>query len=238
MGTHLSELKLFSSELNTLSSEKLLLTTLNAHSFNLIQTNAIFKEALVCSNVILPDGISIVWAKQFLSGTKLKKIAGADLFAWEMQRLNDIKGTCFFLGSTENTLRAIQGRAAKDFPGVKVYTLSPPFTNAFTLAENAEMIEVINHVKPDVLFVGMTAPKQEIWAYANKEKIMATHICCVGAVFDFYAGTVKRAPQWMIKLGLEWLYRLLKEPGRLWKRYLIGNLKFIFLILKEKFSKS
>lgn len=230
----LQNFRLFKGDLNSLSSGNLLISTLNAHSYNLTKSNELFYEALMKSDVLLPDGISIVWAKRFLDGTKFKKIAGADLFAWEMQRLNAIHGSCFFFGSSMETLNAIKVRASKDYPNVKLETYSPPFTQEFTETENKEMLKAINAFQPDVLFVGMTAPKQEIWAYTHKDKIHAGHICCIGAVFDFYAGTVKRAPQWMIKIGLEWLYRLIKEPGRLWKRYLLGNCKFVGLILCEK----
>lgn len=236
MEIKLREIKLFKSDLKYLSSEKQLLTTLNAHSFNLLINNFSFQGSLLNSDIILPDGISIVLAMRFLDGTKLRKIAGADLFAWEMQRLNTAHGSCFFLGSTADTLAAIQARTASEFPNVKVQTYSPPYKKEFTLEENIEILNTINAFKPDVLFIGMTAPKQEIWAYQHKDKLNCGHICCIGAVFDFYAGTVKRAPKWMIKLGLEWLYRLIREPLRLWKRYLIGNAMFIYYIVKEKFS--
>ena len=98
------------------------------------------------------------------------------------------------------------------------------------------MVELINNVNPDVLFVGMTAPKQEKWTFEHFKKINAGHICCIGAVFDFYAGTVHRAPAWMISSGLEWLYRLVKEPKRMWRRYLIGNTLFVAEIIREKFD--
>ena len=97
------------------------------------------------------------------------------------------------------------------------------------------MLHAVNAVQPDVLFVGMTAPKQEKWAYHNHPNLLAGHTCCIGAVFDFYAGTVQRAPRVFINLGLEWFYRLAKEPRRMWRRYLIGNVKFIRAIIKEKY---
>ncbi len=226
---------LFNSSLETLSNEKLFITTLNAHSYNLAQTNLAFSEALKNSDVLLPDGISIVLAKRFLDGSKLKKIAGADLFHYEMNRLNNLQGSCFFLGSTAQTLQLIQSKAAIEFPHVKMGTYSPPFKNTFNDEDNALMLDAIRQFNPDVLFIGMTAPKQEVWAYEHLEQIQAKHICCIGAVFDFYAGTIHRAPQWIIRMGLEWLYRLGSEPKRLWRRYLIGNAQFVFLILKEKF---
>lgn len=226
---------LFNFSLETLPNEKLLITTLNAHSYNLAQTNLAFSEALEKSDVLLPDGISIVLAKRFLDGTSLKKIAGADLFHYEMNRLNNVQGSCFFLGSTAQTLQLIKAKAAIEFPHVKVETYSPPFKDIFNDEDNALMLDTIRQFNPDVLFIGMTAPKQEVWAYQHLEQIQAKHICCIGAVFDFYAGTINRAPQWIISMGLEWLYRLGSEPKRLWRRYLIGNAQFVFLILKEKF---
>ena len=230
-----SHITLFNSSLETLTNEKLLITTLNAHSYNIAQSNLAFADALKHSDVLLPDGISIVWAKRFLDGTALKKIAGADLFHYEMNRLNESQGSCFFLGSTAHTLQLIKEKAAKEFPHVKVETYSPPFKSTFNNQDTTAMLAAIGQFNPDVLFIGMTAPKQELWAYEHFEQIQANHICCIGAVFDFYAGTTHRAPQWLITLGLEWLFRFISEPKRLWKRYLIGNTQFIFLILKEKF---
>jgi N-acetylglucosaminyldiphosphoundecaprenol N-acetyl-beta-D-mannosaminyltransferase len=194
-----------------------------------------FAEALSKSDVLLPDGISIVIAVCILNGLRLKKIAGADLFYYEMNRLNSQVGTCFFLGSNEFTLKRIYNRAKSEFPGIKVFGFSPPYKSEFSSTDNKEMISAVNLHKPDVLFIGMTAPKQEKWVYQHFNELEVGHICCIGAVFDFYAGTVKRAPEWMIYLGLEWFYRLLKEPRRMWRRYLIGNFKFIWLVIRENF---
>lgn len=234
----LSKLNLFNQELQFIPNQKLLITTINAYSYNLAQEDEEFAEALLKSDILLPDGISIVYAKYFLDGKKIKKIAGADLFHFELNRLNKIGGKCFFLGSTDDTLSSIVKKMTNDFPGVIVQTFSPPFKKEFSYDDNETMIRAINAFNPDVLFIGMTAPKQEKWAYRHFDELSARHICCIGAVFDFYAGTVKRAPLWMIRLGLEWLYRLLKEPKRMWRRYLIGNARFIWLILKEKFNSS
>ena len=98
------------------------------------------------------------------------------------------------------------------------------------------MLEAINTFQPDVLKIGMTAPKQEKWSFQHYGQLNVGHICCIGAVFDFYAGTIKRAPKWMIKMGLEWFYRLIKEPRRMWQRYLIGNFIFIYHIINEKLN--
>lgn len=220
------------------SSKKKLINTLNAHSFNTLKKDNYFREALQASDMLLPDGISIVLAMRLLRGEKLSKIAGADLFHHEMKRLNDINGKCFFLGSTETTLKLISERAKKEYPCLQVYSYSPPFKSIFSEEDSMAMIDAVNVVEPDVLFVGMTAPKQEKWSYQYFQHLNAGHICCIGAVFDFYAGTIKRAPGWMISAGLEWMYRLLSEPRRMWRRYLVGNSLFVIEILKEKFTAS
>ena len=230
----LQKYTLFNQPLESISHPKLLINTLNAHSFNTARKDDDFNKALLYSDILLPDGISVVWAMRLLSGLKIQKIAGADLFFYEMERANEKGGKCFFLGSTEDTLEKIQKRAALEYPNIQVFSYSPPYKAEFSDEDNEQMIEVINTVKPDVLFVGMTAPKQEKWAFQHFNQMQVGHVCCIGAVFDFYAGTIQRAPKWMIQLGVEWLYRLIKEPRRLWRRYLIGNTKFLGYILIEK----
>lgn len=215
---------------------KALINTINAHCYNMTKNDPFYQEALLNSDVLLPDGISIVWAIKWLTGQKLKKIAGADLFFYEMERLKHTGGKCFFLGSSETTLNKIKERISREYPNIKVDSYSPPYKPLFTIEENAAMLDAINTFQPDVLLIGMTAPKQEKWAYHNYNQLQTGHICCVGAVFDFYAETINRAPQWLIKLGLEWFYRLIKEPRRMWHRYLDGNIRFIWSIIKEKYK--
>lgn len=237
MSLRLFQTPLYSTSLKNLPDKKLLITTINAHSYNVAQRDELFSEALINSDVLLPDGISVVWAKKFLNGKKIQKIAGADLLLYKLNKLQTSQGSCFFLGSSESTLGKIKERVAKEYPHVKVYTYSPPYKPEFTEEENTAMINAINAVQPEVLFIGMTAPKQEKWAYRHLSQLQAGHVCCIGAVFDFYAGTVQRAPAWLIKAGLEWLYRLLKEPGRMWYRYLVGNFMFVLRVLIEKIRK-
>jgi len=217
---------LFNEPLSTIKAPKVLINTINAHSFNTVQIDKDFGEALESSNILLPDGVSVVWAMRMLTGMKLKKVAGADLFFYEMKRLNAIGGKCFFLGSSNDTLQLILKKAAIEYPNVKVFSYSPPYKPVFSDEDNKAMIDEVNAVQPDVLFIGMTAPKQEKWAHSHFDELQVGHVCCIGAVFDFYAGKINRAPNWMIKIGMEWFYRLVKEPKRMWRRYLIGNLKF------------
>lgn len=216
----------------------ILINTLNAHCFNMAFMDNLYKESLLNCDVLLPDGIGVVWAIKLLTGQKIRKIAGFDLFLYEMDRLQQSGGKCFFLGSNPDTLYKIERRIEKEYPQINVKTYSPPYKSEFSSEENIAMLEAINKFQPDVLMIGMTAPKQEKWAYQHYTQLKVGHICCIGAVFDFYAGTVNRAPQWMINFSLEWLYRLVKEPRRMWHRYLIGNGKFIWEIVKEKWSMS
>jgi len=225
---------IYNKSLNEISQSKAIINTLNAHSFNTVHTDKDFQKALQSSDVLLPDGISVILAIRMLTGQKIKKIAGEDLFHYEMNRINNAGGKCFFLGSTEKTLQLIQKRAASEYPGIRISGYSPPYKPEFSEDDTRAMIEAVNKHEPDVLFVGMTAPKQEKWVHNNSHNLKAGHVCCIGAVFDFYAGTVKRAPAWMIKIGMEWFYRLIREPRRMWRRYLIGNIKFIGYILREK----
>ena len=247
MAIYLSKTRLFTGSLTDLGHEKLLINTINAHSYNVAQKDEAFAEALRMSDVLLPDGISVVMAAKLLAlfpkrqqSGNLKKIAGEDLFYYEMNRLQTVKGKAFFLGSTEEVLAKIKERASIEFPHVELHTFSPPYKPEFSDEDNEQMIQSINAVNPDVLFIGMTAPKQEKWAYktVNSEQLTVDncHVCCIGAVFDFYAGTVTRAPRWVIKIGFEWFYRLVKEPRRMWKRYLVGNVLFIAGIFSERFK--
>jgi N-acetylglucosaminyldiphosphoundecaprenol N-acetyl-beta-D-mannosaminyltransferase len=227
---------LYTSPLQSLGNGKALISTINAHCYNLAQTDSFYQDTLINSDVLIPDGISIVWAVKWLTGQNIKKIAGADLFFYELKRLQQTGGKCFFLGSTESTLKQIKERLAREYPNISVQTYSPPYKPEFSNEDNAEMLKEINAFQPDVLMVGMTAPKQEKWAYQHFQQLQVGHICCIGAVFDFYAGTIGRAPDWMIKIGLEWFYRLIKEPRRMWHRYLVGNIRFIWHIFQEKFK--
>lgn len=230
----LKNFSIYNKSLLKLKKSKALITTINAHCYNITLTDKYYQEALLNSDVLIPDGISIVFALRWLTGKKIKKIAGEDLFFYELKRLQNVRGKCFFLGSTDATLEKIKERIEKEYSAIQIQTYSPPYKPEFSNDDNFKMLDAINSFQPDVLMIGMTAPKQEKWAYLHFNQLQVGHICCIGAVFDFYAGTISRAPQWMIKLGLEWFYRLIKEPRRLWRRYLLGNILFISSIIKEK----
>ena len=209
----------------------------NPHSLVWAAGDDTFRIALLDADMIVPDGAGIVLASRLLNGRIRQRITGSDVFRGVNEAMNQRgQGSCFFLGSTEDTLTRIGERMAKDFPNVRVAgTSSPPFRNEFVEEDDRRMIDAVNAAGPDVLWVGMTAPKQEKWIYWNKDKLNVKFIAAVGAVFDFYTGKVKRSHPGFQRLGLEWLPRLLQQPGRLWSRTVISAPVFLLLVLKQRF---
>lgn len=268
-------------ELAALPEGKLLINTINAHSYNTARKDELFAEALTNGDVLIPDGVSIVKACRWIKAKSLPKerIAGWDLFEFEMNKLEEcgMKNvecgvnseecgmnnssldnsqsasadhsqlkihnskfrerplTVMFMGSSQKVLDLIVKRAAEVYPHLKIVTYSPPYKPEFSEEDNKAIVEAINAADPDLLWIGMTAPKQEKWTYSHWNELnIHCHVGTIGAVFDFFAGTVERAPIWWQRHGLEWLYRLLKEPKRMWRRYIIGNALFLWNMLKEK----
>lgn len=265
-------------ELAALPEGKLLINTINAHSYNTARKDKLFAEALTNGDVLIPDGVSIVKACRWIKAKSLPKerIAGWDLFEFEMNKLEEcgmnnssldnsqsasadnaklkIQNSCsgkrlyepsakfrerpltvMFMGSSQKVLDLIVKRAAEVYPHLKIVTYSPPYKPELSEEDNKAIVEAINAADPDLLWIGMTAPKQEKWTYSHWNELnIHCHVGTIGAVFDFFAGTVERAPMWWQCHGLEWLYRLLKEPKRMWRRYIIGNTLFLWNMLKEK----
>lgn len=245
----LSELKIVESKaaLKDIPEGKVLINTINAHSFNTAQKDELFAVALAKGDYLIPDGASIIKACKWLKANSQPKerIAGWDLFSFEMnalerksakQKVNDGKRLkVMFMGSSEKVLGLIRERAAKDYPNLEVATYSPPYKPEFSDEDNVAIIKAITEAKPDLLWIGMTAPKQEKWTYLHWNELdIHCHVGTIGAVFDFYAGTAQRAPKWWQEHSLEWLYRLIKEPKRMWRRYVLGNPLFLWNISKER----
>ena len=241
----LGELKIVESKeaLKAIPDGKTLINTINAHSFNTAQKDELFAEALKNGDYLIPDGASIIQACKFLKAKSQPKerIAGWDLFVFEMESL-ERRGKMeegrrlkvMFMGSSEKVLGRIREQAAIDYPHLEVVTYSPPYKPEFSDEDNAAIIKAINDANPDLLWIGMTAPKQEKWTYSHWDELnIHCHVGTIGAVFDFYAGTAKRAPQWWQEHSLEWLYRLCIEPKRMWRRYILGNPLFVWNVIKE-----
>jgi N-acetylglucosaminyldiphosphoundecaprenol N-acetyl-beta-D-mannosaminyltransferase len=219
-----------------IDSQSITLNTINPHSYCIAKSDLKFKNALKSSDVLLPDGIGIVWACKWLLNKRISKISGSDLHDFMLQYALNNSLKIFYMGSSRDTLEKIKSRINSEYPSLEVGFYSPPFSIEFSTEENSEIISSINSYSPDILFVGMTAPKQEKWVFDNKNKISVNAICCIGAVFDFYSGTIKRPHPFWIKMGLEWFIRLIKEPRRLAQRNFVSTPRFILDTIIEKYS--
>lgn len=210
----------------------------NPHSMEIARMDLCFDAAIKNADLAIPDGIGILIASKILGGKIRERVTGMDIFLGLSASLNERGGyRYFFLGSTEDNLAKIKERMQKDFPEIKIIGMySPPFKNEFSEADNSIMIKAINEARPDVLWVGMTAPKQEKWIYLNKDKLDVKFIGAVGAVFDFYSGNVRRSHPWFLKHGLEWLPRLIRQPIRLWKRTFVSAPLFILHVIKQRYK--
>lgn len=206
----------------------------NPHSLALAQNDRSFMAALRAANSVVADGVGVLFAGRLLGIDVGPRISGYEYFSELCRNLESI-GSCrvFFFGSSDEVLRGIQRRIEKDFPGlIFAGGLSPPF-GSWSQRENTMMIEKINAAEADVLWVGMTAPKQEKWVHQNQGALNSAVIGSIGAVFDFYAGTARRAPDWMRALGLEWLFRLCLEPRRMWRRTFVSVPRFMMAVVKR-----
>ncbi|MCY7376411.1 MAG: WecB/TagA/CpsF family glycosyltransferase [Pyrinomonadaceae bacterium] len=194
--------------------------------------NAEYGAKVNGANVIIPDGMPLVWMQKLQGAKGASRLRANDLMIMLCAFAEENGLTVGFYGGRQSVIDTILERAAKDFPNLKVvYAFSPPF-RPLTDEEDAEITAEINRRKPDLLFMGLGCPKQENWMAAHKDNLSAVMLG-VGASFDFYAGNVRESPEWLGKLGLEWLFRLTQEPRRLWRRYLILNPRFIWLAARQ-----
>lgn len=208
----------------------------NPHSLVAAQGDAAFRLALNNASLVVADGVGVTLMAK-IAGVKVgPRITGTDYFFSVMRALEEHGAAkVFFFGSSPHVLAGISARMNAEFPNVRLCgILSPPF-GRWSAEVNSAMLETINRADPDVLWVGMTAPKQEKWVEENRRRLRAAVIGSIGAVFDFYAGTNRRAPQWMCRLGIEWLYRLAREPRRMWRRTFVSAPKFVALVVWRHF---
>jgi N-acetylglucosaminyldiphosphoundecaprenol N-acetyl-beta-D-mannosaminyltransferase len=229
--------EVFTDNLNSLDlSKRQVINTINPHSYVTAKDDKNFFEALDKSDLLIPDGSGIIIAAKQINKQNIKKIAGADLHKFLLEEMDKKNGKVFYMGASQKTLDKIQEKIKVEYPNIIVDSYSPPFKPEFTDEENQEIINRVNTFKPDVLFIGMTAPKQEKWLHQHKDDLEFTISSCIGAVFDFYAGTVERPKQIWIDLNLEWLGRLVKEPKRMWRRNFVSTPLFLFDLLLFKFG--
>ena len=202
----------------------------NVHTSVMAREHRDYAAVLNSAALVFPDGEPIATLERLKGFIDAERVAGPDFMAHMFSDTTDGRITHYFYGSTEENLKLLEENLTRKYPGIVIKGLySPPFRD-ISPEEDQEDIDRINSSGADLVWIGLGAPKQEIWMKAHKDKINAVMLG-VGAGFDFHAGSIERAPIWMQKIGLEWLYRLFKDPKRLFKRYIVTNVKFVWYIL-------
>lgn len=230
--------KIFHGQLNDLNFNcKTVINTINPHSYIVSKKDKTFSNALLSSDYLLPDGVGIVIAIKILFNIKTARLTGAKIHDFLLKKAESESLSIFYLGSSNKTLNLIKSKNSSRYPDLRVSYFSPPFKPAFSENDNNNILKKINSFKPDILFVGMTAPKQEKWTYLNKDKIDSNIIASIGAVFDFYAETVNRPSPFVQKIGFEWAIRFAKQPKKLFKRNFISTPLFLFDLFLEKIKQ-
>lgn len=237
--------KVFSDDLEKISfsnGECKAINTISPNSYGISVKDKEFEAALKKTDYLVLDGVYFALASICLQGKNIKKNQGPDVFSHFMKQLSKASGKAFFLGSSESVLERIRHRSAKEFPEIQIGCLSPPFKNEFTEEDNSIMVSKINAFKPDIVFVGMTAPKQEKWAIQNRDRLNAGLVISIGNVFDWYAGTQKAIHPFWFKIRMGWLVRIFLRPS-IFKRNIKNQMTFfwhLFLIIvklkKNKFD--
>lgn len=203
------------------------------HSVVEATRNPRLREVFDSATMVCTDGVPLVWLARF-HGFRGERVCGPDTLLALVDRGRQWGLRHFFLGGGVGVPESLAAELSRQFPGLAVAGMeSPPF-RPMNDAEEVELIERINGSRPDVVWIGLGAPKQEIWAADHAGQLSAPLVLPVGAAFDFYSGRLRRAPRWIQGLGLEWLFRLAVEPRRLWRRYLATNAVFIVLVVREQ----
>ena len=208
-------------------------SVINAGKVVLMQKDQLLTLSVITADLINADGQSIVWAARFLGLSIPERVAGIDLMENLISLSHKNSYKCFFLGASKEVIEELVAKYSKKYSKNMIAGYRNGYFNS---DEEKDIVEEITNSGANILFVAITSPKKEIFLNRHKEDLKCVNfIMGVGGSFDVIAGKVKRAPILAQKLGLEWLYRLLQEPRRMWKRYLVGNLKFIYIIIRKKF---
>ncbi len=221
-----------------MSGRPSLIVTPNVQHIDLLSRDPEFRTAYQGASLVVADGIPLVWASILLRRRLQARVAGSEILP-AFSPVAARKGyRLFLLGAGPGVAARASDLLTERNPGLIVCgTYSPPFGFEHDASENEKILGLIKENRPDALFLGLGTPKSEKWAWRHLEALGVPAVLCIGAGLDFVAGSRKRAPRWMQPLGLEWFYRLIQEPGRLWKRYLVGNVRFLILFGKEIMKK-
>ncbi len=205
----------------------------NVHTTVMAYENAEYRKIQNSAAMALPDGAPLSSYSRRKGYKQAQRVTGPDLML-ELFAVSKEKGyRHYFYGATEETLQSMRKVIERDYPGMEIAGMYAPPFRTLTPQEDAEIVEKINKSRPDFIWIGLGAPKQEEWMYQHMGQLQGVLIG-VGAGFDYLAGYIKRAPRWMQRMSLEWLYRLLQDPRRLWRRYFTSNVKFICLTRMDK----
>ena len=206
----------------------------NAQLVTLAEHHPRFAEAMQAADLAVPDGISVVLASRLLGVPIPERVTGGDLMERLCADAAHYGFRVFFLGGLPGAAMMAAWNLEQRYPGLRICgTCCPPPGFENNPQEQARIRAVIDSVRPDLLCVALGAPKQEIWMYENAASLPVGAVLPVGAAFDTQSGLRRRAPRWVQRIALEWLFRLLMEPRRLWRRYLIGNAEFVLLVLRQ-----
>ena len=209
-------------------------TSVNAYTIVSVQHDLALREAINKSTLVNIDGMSVVWALKFLGYKHVEKASCPDIFDRLMMLAAEKGYRPFFLGTTPEILDTAIRNLKNEYPTLEMAGSHHGYFNE----ENAEEIaKLIKESKADMLFLGISSPKKELFSDRYSAYMQVPYIFGVGGVFDILANVTKRAPRWMQNSGLEWLYRFMQEPRRMWRRYLIGNVQFVWIVINEKFKK-
>lgn len=196
-----------------------------------------YKSIINHADMNTPDGMPVVWISRLKGNRQIARTYGPDLMGAVCAAGQDKGYKHYFYGATPETCRLLEANLKRKFPRMSIVgKISPPF-RTLSDEEDSQIVESINRAGPDILWIGLGSPKQDFWMHEHRERLNVPVMIGVGAAFDFLAGTKPQAPRWMQRVGSEWLFRLCCEPQRLWRRYLIGNSKFIFYLLKDCLRK-
>jgi len=192
--------------------------------------NPELQTAVGRAEVISPDGMPLVWVARLQGERTIQRVAGPTFMPAAMAHGAAFGWRHYFYGGSPETLSRLVATFSEQYPGAEIVGAHAPPFRELTTDEIEQDIERINAARADLVWVGLGMPKQEIWMARYKDRLAAPVLLGVGAAFDFNAGTIKRAPLWMQRYGLEWMHRLAQEPRRLWRRYFLGNSRFFLLV--------
>jgi N-acetylglucosaminyldiphosphoundecaprenol N-acetyl-beta-D-mannosaminyltransferase len=214
--------------------ERQYVSVCNVHTVMDGRRNERLRQIVNGAGMTTPDGMPLVWLSRLAGHRYVSRVYGPDLLVAAMADSGARGHRHFFFGGREGVADRLATEMQRRFPGVQVAgSFTPPVASAQALC-TTEIAERINQVSPDIVWVGVSSPKQELWMACMRPLLEAPVLIGIGAAFDFHTGTVRQAPRWMQRSGLEWVFRLAVEPRRLWRRYLIDNPWFLFELTRQK----